>query len=85
MLTLCRATKTTEIPTMECLAYGKVNLAYLGADEMAETDIYDLPRDWLYIKRYFIWYTHIEYRLGIVALCCTSADMLFVMNTQQLH
>ena len=45
MLTLCRATKATEIPTMECLAYGKVNLAYLGADEMAETDIYDLPRD----------------------------------------
>ena len=57
---LRRATKITEIPTMECLAYGKVNLAYLGGGEMEETDIYDLPKDWVYVKCYFMWYTHIE-------------------------
>lgn len=83
---LRRATKTTEIPTMECLAYGKVNLAYLGAGEMEETNIYDLPKDWVYIKNFIlaIWYTLIE----AVSVHCSSmythcilADMLSVMNS----
>lgn len=82
---LRRATKTTEVPTMECLAYGKVNLAYLGAGEMEETNIYDLPRDWVYIKNFILYDTH---SLNAVSVHCSSmythcilADMLFVMNS----
>ena len=43
MLTLCRATKILQIPPMESLSYGKVNMVYQGAGKIEETDLHDLP------------------------------------------